>query len=128
MLEVSLPWPHSSLFPNAKARAHWSAHRKPAKLSRTLAFGLTAQALGPKRLRSYCGGGCIPDGHRLTIRIAATPPLRPGRVPDDDGIQGACKHYLDGIADALGVDDKRFRIEAVEWLPKAGAGEIRISF
>lgn len=122
MTVIELPWPHASLFPNAKARSHWSAHRKPAKMSRTLAWGLTAQALGPK-LRSFE----IP-GKKLEMRVEITPPQRPGRVPDEDGVMGACKHYFDGIADALGVNDSRFAYPQPEWRPKDGAGSIVISF
>ena len=37
--------------------------------------------------------------------------MRPsGPAPDEDNINAACKSYLDGIADALGVNDRNFAV------------------
>jgi len=34
----------------------------------------------------------------------------PGKkLPDDDNMLGSCKAYRDGIAQVLGIDDKRFK-------------------
>lgn len=105
--------------PNFKRSHHWSKYRKPCRIARTLGWGLTAQAKAHVELG---------EGERLPVRIQAAPPMRGGPVPDDDNLKGACKHYLDGIADAVGVNDKRFRLLEIEWLPKEGAGKIVISF
>jgi crossover junction endodeoxyribonuclease RusA len=121
MPQVSFPWPPKQLFPNFKRSHHWTAYHKHCRNARTLGWGLVAAEIGPK-LRQYEAPG------RLAIRIQARPPKRGGRVPDDDGLIGAAKHYLDGISSALGIDDSRFSIGAVEWLPKEGAGELLISF
>ena len=121
MTEIELPWPPSQLFPNYRNSHHWSRSDKQRRNARTLAWGLTAQQLGPL-LRKY------EAPERLPVRIQVAAPKRGGRTPDDDGIKGACKAYLDGISDALGVDDKRFSLGAIEWLPKEGAGKVVISF
>jgi hypothetical protein len=120
-MRIDLPWPPKQIFPNFKRAHHWTAYHRQTKAARTLAWGLTAQALGPA-LRKY------EAPERLPIRIQVSPPMRGGRTPDDDGIKGACKAYLDGISDALGIDDKRFSLGAIEWLPKSGAGQVTISF
>lgn len=122
MTSIELPWPPKQLFPNWKRSHHWSGHYKFARNARTLAWGLTAQAIGSK-LRQWTF-----EGDKLPIRLQVAPPMRGGRLPDDDGIKGACKHYLDGISDALGVDDAKFRLGEIEWLPKVGAGSVTISF
>ena len=99
---IALPWPPPQLSPNFKRSHHWSAYRKHARNARTLAWGLTAEALGPK-LRGFSTLG------HLDVYIEATPPMRRGPLPDEDNFKGACKHYLDGIADALGLNDRAFR-------------------
>jgi len=47
----------------------------------------------------------LPDG-RLHLWITFRPPTK--RLPDDDNMLARFKAYRDGIADALGIDDKRF--------------------
>lgn len=47
----------------------------------------------------------LPEG-RLHLWIDFYPPDR--RRRDDDGLLASCKAYRDGIADALGIDDRRF--------------------
>jgi crossover junction endodeoxyribonuclease RusA len=121
MTFIELPYPPKQLMPNFKRSHHWTAYSKQSKNARTLAWGLTAQELGPK-LRQYEA----PNG--LEIRITVAPPMRGGPVADEDNLKGALKHYLDGISDALGVNDRLFRFAAIEWLPKSGAGRVIISF
>lgn len=120
---LEFPWPPPQLMPNFKRGHHWSKYRKQANAARTLGWGMTVQALGPTAKVLY---GRV-EGVVL-IEIEATPPLRPGGVPDEDGLRGACKHYLDGIADALGVNDSRFTFAQMVWHPKAGSGKVVIRF
>lgn len=52
------------------------------------------------------------------------PPTR--AIPDDDNMVARCKAYRDGIALALGVDDKRFISHPlIHDTPRKG-GEVRI--
>ena len=122
MTDIHLPYPPKQLMPNFKRRHRWQAYYKQARNARTLAWGLTAQELGPK-LRHYEAPA---DG--LQIKITVEPPMRGGPLPDEDNLKGALKHYLDGISDALGVNDRLFRFAPVEWLPKSGDGQVTISF
>lgn len=122
-MTIELPWPPRQLFPNFKRSHHWTAYSGKAKSARTLAWGLTAREIGTD-LRKWP----VPADGKLPVRIEATPPMRGGRVPDDDNLKGACKHYLDGLADALGIDDSKFRLAELEWRPKSGDGAIRITF
>jgi len=88
---VRLPWPPACLTPNAKRRTHWTKYRKPAADYRSVCHWLT-HAQKPK--------GTL-------LKVTFHPPDR--RHRDDDGMIGAFKHGRDGIADALGCDDHRFR-------------------
>ena len=93
--EVALPWPDRALHPNA--RAHWAKRAKLAKDQRGLAM-LLAAAAGWHRVE-------WPEG-RLHVWIDAYPQDR--RRRDADGLLSSLKSALDGIADAMGVDDRRF--------------------
>jgi Holliday junction resolvase RusA-like endonuclease len=96
-LELILPWPSKDLSPNA--RVHWTKKAKAAREARNLAY---CRSL-------FCGmhgsGQDFKCG-RIHLWIDFYPPTK--RLPDDDNMLSRCKAYRDGIADALGIDDKRF--------------------
>lgn len=98
MLEIKLPWPHKSLFPNAKGGRHWSTFQVQKQKARTVGLMLTKTALDVHK---------IEFSEREPLRITFYMPSRIRR--DVDGMHGAIKHHLDGIAQALGVDDSIFR-------------------
>lgn len=95
MKELILPWPDKRLSPNA--RVHWSKRSGAARLARHLG-AITA-------LEAGCKGWALPDG-RLHLYVTFHPPTK--LLPDDDNMLARFKPYRDGIADALGIDDKRF--------------------
>lgn len=96
-LELVLPWPSKDLSPNA--RVHYRVKAAATKLARQTAVVL-AQEAGWKGLQ-------LPPG-RLHLWIDCY--QAPGKkLPDDDNMIGRCKAYRDGIAQALGIDDKRFK-------------------
>ncbi len=90
---VCLPWPPKELSPNA--RTHWATKARIAKRYRTTCHILAKQA----RLVTHEG--------TLDVVVTFFPPDR--RHRDDDNCTGAFKPGRDGVADALGVDDSRFR-------------------
>ena len=94
-MEITLPWMPKQLSPNA--RVHWSVKSKAAKAYRHACYMLTKQA---KVSIDWDG-----DVH---CWIDFYPPDRRSR--DDDNMIAAFKSGRDGIAEALGIDDKRFRI------------------
>lgn len=116
MREIVLPWPSRDLHPNA--RVHWAVKRKAAKHARKLGF--IGAVVAGARLCEYGPG-------RLQVWIDGYPPDH--RRRDADGLLSALKPALDGIADAMGTDDKWFvphpfvRDEVV----KGGEVRIRIS-
>lgn len=92
-MRVNLLWPPKELSPNA--RVHWSKRSKAAKKYRADCC-YTVKAAKP---------GALPEGP-LHLWLTFFPPDK--RHRDDDNMIAAFKAGRDGIADALGVDDKRF--------------------
>lgn len=93
MTELRLPWPPKELSPNA--RVHWSKRSRAAKAyRRDCALLVRAASIA------------APDSERIALWIEFFPPDR--RQRDDDNLLAAFKAGRDGIADALGVNDKRF--------------------
>lgn len=95
-LELVLPWPSKDLSPNG--RVHWSRKAKATKHARQTAVVLAHEA-GWRALQ-------LPAG-KLHLWVSFH--QAPGKaLPDDDNMLGRFKAYRDGIAQALGIDDKRF--------------------
>lgn len=59
----------------------------------------------------------IAGGHPLRVTITRIAP----RQLDDDNLAGSAKHVRDGIADALGIDDRDMR---VQWMYGQMAGGV----
>jgi len=92
---ITLSWPPRVLHPNA--RPHWSVKAKAAKSYRQAA-GWATKASGDR----VEGDGAV------DLHITFYPPNK--RNHDLDGCLSAMKAGIDGIADALGVDDSRFTL------------------
>ena len=100
---ISLPYPHKSLWPNG--RAHWAAKAKETKLHRAWGYAAMKAAL-PVCFKH--------NGERIAIRLTVSARTR-GQLPDKDNCLAASKAYLDGIAQALGVDDSLFDPQPVHF-------------
>ncbi len=95
-LELVLPWPSKALSPNA--RVHWRDRSKATKAARETAVLLAFQA--------GWRDAWLPEG-RLNLWIDFY--QAPRKVlPDDDNLLLRFKAYRDGIAQVLGIDDRRF--------------------
>ena len=95
MNDVTLPWPPKELNPNA--RGHWSKRSKAAKAYRKACWALALQA-----------GIKIDWEGDVHLWLTFFPPDL--RHRDDDNMIASFKSGRDGLADALGINDKRFRI------------------
>lgn len=95
---IILSWPAKALSPNFRSRSHWPRTRA-LKMARQEAW---ANALMAKwnTLR--------PDG-RLSLKVTFCAP--DARKRDLDNLIASCKPHMDGIADAIGVDDSRFDVD-----------------
>lgn len=106
---VTLPWPPKALHPNA--RVHWSKLAKEKRQYRYACYALTKE-VGIKR----------DSDERPLVSLEFFPPDR--RRRDLDGMLSAIKSGLDGVADAIGCDDSRWRL-ALAVAPEIG-GFIRV--
>ncbi len=103
MLTVLLPWPPQPLHPNG--RPHRQQKARVTKAYRGNAYWSAMSA--------FEGFGrdvdAVRDAPRVRVQLTFRPPDRRNR--DEDGMQAAVKAGLDGIADALGINDHRFAMD-----------------
>jgi crossover junction endodeoxyribonuclease RusA len=95
-VRVKLDWPAAGLSPNA--RLHWSRKSRLVKSARKAAWGATLEKFG--------ASPHLPKGTRVHLDMVFCPPDR--RRRDFDNCISSMKASLDGISDALGVDDRHF--------------------
>ncbi len=114
MSEIILSWPDKRLSPNA--RGHWAAKAKAASNYRREGY-ISAKA----------SGAVIDWDGKIHAFIDFYPPDK--RRRDDDNLIASFKSARDGIAEALGVDDKRFITHPLvrEETAKAGRVVVRLS-
>lgn len=95
MLRVELDFPAPELFPNRSKGKHWTTTHKAKTAAREAAFWKTKACRKP-----VLGAG------EMELMIIFEMPDR--RHRDADNCLAAAKAALDGMASALGVDDKQF--------------------
>lgn len=103
---IDLPYPHKALWPNG--RAHFMAKGREVKKHRDWAHVATLAAMGGNRF------AFTPP---LAINIEVRGRSR-GALPDADNCVAASKVYLDGIADALKVNDRYFAAPTITYGPR----------
>jgi crossover junction endodeoxyribonuclease RusA len=96
MITITLPWPDKRLSPNARSNRFVLATAK--KEARE-----TAELL---MLEKYPRGYLAFDNTNLPLELVFFPP--DGRHYDQDNNLASCKAALDGVSDALGIDDTLF--------------------
>lgn len=93
MQSIELPWPPASLSGHAKGNHQW---RKVADTKKCRAWAHNA---------TLAAKPAVPADGDITLTIRFEPPNRRG---DRVNYPNRIKPYIDGIADALGVNDSRF--------------------
>ena len=116
---VTLPWPDKKLSPNA--RTHWRAKVGPKQSARIRSGWETVAAKGFHQVRDALAAS---DGP-IALTVTFYPPDK--RHRDDDNMIGAFKSHRDGIAEALGVNDRRFRPHYV-FADPAKPGRVEVTF
>lgn len=95
---VTLPWPDASLSPNRKNGNHWGSVNKTKGKRLADARALTLQAMMQARY--------IPPKGALPLVLTFVAPDK--RRRDLDNLLASMKADLDGLSQALGVDDQVF--------------------
>ena len=93
MISFPVSWPHKALSPNS--RVHWVVKARATAGDR-FAAKVNARVAGAHKLKL----------DRPAVKLTFRPPDR--RRRDQDNLIASCKAILDGIAEALGIDDSRF--------------------
>jgi crossover junction endodeoxyribonuclease RusA len=111
---ITLPFPPLHCWPNARSRSHWPSTDAKAKAKRWAYLATRAAA-----------GGFSGDGSSIpvTVHVHAKPR---GPLPDGDNVNAACKAYFDGIAEALGVNDRHFVVAAPVFGERVKGGKVVI--
>lgn len=95
-MKVDLPWPPKELSPNA--RLHWAKVAKYKKDYRLACWALTKQAAAGTKFRDK----------KTEVDIEFFPPSK--RHYDLDNCLASMKAGLDGVADALLINDHHFKL------------------
>ena len=93
MNSVELPWPPIALNPNSKK--HWQTKRVAAKKYKADCY-----------MFSRVAGLLAPESEKIHVFIEFFQP--DNRRRDQDNMIASTKYLLDGVAEAIGVDDVRF--------------------
>lgn len=93
---LELDYPCAELMPNRKNGKHWASTKNVKDICFNRAFYFTKQALNGKKYRD--------DKIALVITFIQSDK----RHRDLDNMLAASKAAIDGIAKAIGVDDKNF--------------------
>jgi crossover junction endodeoxyribonuclease RusA len=114
VITVDLPFPPAELNPNRKNGRHWSAtHDIKARYLRDCRI-LTLQAMGK----------WVPRAGTLALEITFVQPDK--RRRDRDNLLAAMKSGLDGVSQALGVDDQHFDPVTIRREYGAKPGAVRV--
>lgn len=103
--QLRLPFPPSELMPNNKNGKHWGATHAVKKKYREDCFYLT----------KHMGKDFIDDGEAIRVTLIYLMPDK--RQRDVDNLLAASKAGLDGVAEALGVNDSQFQPISVYRFP-----------
>lgn len=109
-VEFDLPWPARELSPNA--RVHWSVEAKAKKKYRRDCYYVTRAAN-------------VSVSGPITLSFIFYPPHNRGY--DKDNLIAQMKSGIDGIADALDIDDRHFHLGSVDLGERVVGGRVGVS-
>lgn len=113
MITITLPWPHPILFPNAAKKEHWMPCAEAKRNARAFA--------------KYTVAGMHVQPPTTPCRVTYIFHKPDHRVRDLDGCHSAMKSAQDGIADALGIDDRHFHPVSLDWGENVSGGQVVVT-
>jgi crossover junction endodeoxyribonuclease RusA len=113
-LRIELGWPAKQLSPNSSVH-HMTLHRFK-KAAKTEAGWATKLAIQSNR-------DWEPSAEKVKVHLLAHPP-EAWRTGDADNLVARIKAHLDGIARALGVNDRIFDAPTVTWADRTPNGKL----
>ncbi len=119
-MKFVFPWPDKGLSPNARMHHHPLAALKKRARKAVADLAYEQMPYGVEEVRGAFAG----DGP-IAYQVTFYPPDK--RHRDDDNIIASWKAGRDGLADALGVNDRRFRPHYIFADPaKPGRVEVKL--
>ena len=110
---IELPFPAKILWPNG--RGHWAAKAASFKKHKQWAY---FSAFAPEFTRK------LPPDDRVNWSVTIHP--KTAHAIDDDNARASLKAYQDGLALALGVDDKQFNAPSLTFGEPIKGGLVKI--
>lgn len=98
MIEFTLPWPLAQLSPNA--RLHWAKVARAKKQYRKACWATCLEQMPGQKMSA------VGEQPGLTLKLTFVPPDR--RSYDRDNLVARMKSGIDGMCDAIKIDDKVF--------------------
>ena len=95
-INIIIPWPNSKLAPNRANGQHWSSTSKARAEAKLEAWTIAKQATK----------GYVTPAGQIALQIVFVQPDK--RRRDVDGLLSSIKPALDGIAQAINIDDHYF--------------------
>lgn len=115
---VKLDFPNPALAPNRASGRHWGTLAALKAKSKDDAYALTKNALQSLKSPHISFVGDIP------VSLVFLMPDK--RRRDIDGLLSSMKSALDGIALAIGTDDRHFKPILVDWEPGEKPGAVLV--
>lgn len=109
--EFFLDWPDKKLSPNA--RQHWARVASAKKTAKRNAYYAVLQS----------GLGKI-AADTITVKLSFYPP--DNRARDTDNMISSCKASLDGVSQAIGIDDSKWNLVITPRGPVQKHGMIKV--
>lgn len=117
VLHIELGWPAKELSPNTPV--HYMKLNRFKNAAKTEAGWATKFAIQNDR-------DWEPAAETVSVNLIAHPPKH-WNTGDRDNFAARCKAHLDGIANALGINDKHFGSPTVTWADKTEHGKLIVS-
>ena len=118
---ITLPWPDSRLNPNQSKGMHWAATASLRKSAKASGHFLTMKAL---RETGAVRAGFQKAPAPVPLTITFVQPDR--RARDRDNLLAALKPALDGVANALGINDSEFEPITIKREYGGKPGSVRV--
>ena len=121
--EITLDWPSRAMSSNA--RGHWAKKAKAAAMYRYSCKMISLETIQAGKWDVAALRETVAAGAELHVSLDFYPPDR--RRRDDNNLPGLFKSGLDGVADALGIDDHLFRTQPFLHRDEVvNGGEVRV--
>lgn len=123
LLSVVLRHPEDALRPNKNT----PLTKRGAQISNRIRIGAKKKARGIAKLKAIEAGAKRLPMHPNAYRIYWF--FQTGRGPDGDNCGASCKAYMDGICQAIGMDDRNLEFLGVKVIrDRARTGYLAINF